>query len=283
MSAIVEQAFEATRLAQDADGNPTREELVYIVRNAEDESTALSAVLNVVPESRHNDRRFVLSNLEIDERLAEDAWRVNVTYELEGNNDGSDNDEDPYEYTFDTGSGTKHVVVADLHIDDFAVNGKTALDFNGAIGVDSDGNVGGVDIVMPQPGFTETVNIKKKWFTAAYKRRLIEMTGTVNAKSFRGFSAGEVLFTGASAQRNGSMYRVTFRFSVSKNTDKNFSVSGIKIGMKDGWDYLWFSYVDVEQKGGGGNVVAIVRRPVAAHVERVYRREDFKKLKIPTE
>lgn len=281
MAAIVEQSFEATRLAQDADGDPTREELVYIVRNADDEASALKAVLETAPEKRQNEK-LVLSDMEIDERIAEDAWRVNVTYEP-SNKDKDDGGDDPYEYTFETGGGTKHVAVADEHIGDFAPEGGVALDFDGAIGVDSDGNVGGVDIVMPQPGFTETVNIKKKRFTPRYKRTLIEMTGTVNNAAFRGFKAGEVLFTGASAQRSNGMWRVTFRFSVSKNTDKDFAVGDIVIGVKEGWDYLWFSYVDVEQKDDDGDVVAVVRRPVSAHVERVYRRENFEKLKIPKE
>lgn len=282
MAAIVEQSFEATRLSLDADGNPIRENLVYIVRDADDEALALKAVLANVSENRQ-DKKLVLSDVEIDERISDKAWRVNVTYEAENKNDDDGNDEDPYEYTFDTGSGIKHVAVADKHIGDFAEKDETALDFDGAIGVDSDGNVGGVDIVMPQPGFTETVSIKKKKFTSAYKRRLIELSGTVNDRTFRGFAAGEVLFLGASAARNGGLWRVTFRFSVSKNTDKDFKVGNIEIGVKQGWDYLWFSYVDVEQTNEKDDVVAVVRRPIAAHIERVYRRENFSRLRIPKE
>ena len=278
----VQQAFESTRLATDADGAPTSEELVYVVRGAHEEADAIAAVLREAPKKRH-DKALSLTDVRIDERVAEDAWRVNVVYAAAVGEDDDGDGEDPFEYTFDTGGGTRRVCVADEHLGDFAPAGETALDFDGAIGVDSDGNVGGVELVMPQPGFTESVNVEKRRFTPKYKRTLIEMTGTVNDAKFRGFAAGEVLFDGASAQRSGGMWRVTFRFSVSKNTGDDFKVGDIVIGKKEGWDYLWFSYVDAEQKDEQGKVVAVVRRPVAAHLERVYPRADFRRLKIPKE
>ena len=50
----VQQAFESTRLATDADGAPTSEELVYVVRGAHEEADAIAAVLREAPKKRHD-------------------------------------------------------------------------------------------------------------------------------------------------------------------------------------------------------------------------------------
>lgn len=285
MATTVQRSYEADRVETDKDGEITARELLYLVFEAADEDAAVSAVMAEAPEKDGDGLKR--RGATVEDRLAPDAWKVRVAYAPSGGDD-EDDDEDPNGYTFDTGSGTMHRAVALSHIGDYAPEDGTVLDFDGAIGVDADGNVGGVDVVMPQPGFTETVDISKKHFKARYKRRLIAMTGKVNEKKFRGYAPGEVRFDGASASRNGGNWRVTFRFSVSPNAEK-IEVGDIVIEgtaqkpAKEGWDYLWFSYADAETKDEAGNVVAVVRRPVCAHIERVYERGDFSQLDIPKE
>ena len=95
----------------------------------------------------------------------------------------------------------------------------TAPDFGGAIGVDNDGNVNGVDITMPVMHFSETHFFKASCVTTTFKKRLAGLTGTINKSAFRGFQAGEVLFLGAAGTRRGTdsedEWEITYRFAVS--------------------------------------------------------------------
>ncbi len=129
---------------------------------------------------------------------------------------------------------------------------------------------------MPVYNFSETHYIAAENVTQAYKAILFALTGRLNAASFRGFAAGEVLFLGASGSKRGEEdWEITFRFAASPN------VSGLSVGnitgiAKRGWDYLWVRYVDVEDTAAK----AIVKRPVAAYVERVYYDGDYSALGI---
>lgn len=49
---------------------------------------------------------------------------------------------------------------------------------------------------------------------------------------------------------------------------------GLIVTTKDGWDYLWVYYEPVETEDVVG------RQPLAAYVERVYKRTDFRRLGI---
>lgn len=268
MAATVEQAFEGARRAADDEGDPISEERVYLVFDAEDEAEAVAAVAGEAPETVDEMPR---TGIDIDSRLGPREWRVRVSYAAEPESDEDDAD-DPNGYTFETGGGTRHVSVALEHVATYPAG---AAKFGGAINVDADGGVGGVDVVMPQPGFSETVALKKSQFNAKYKRALIYLTGKVNAAKFRGFQKGEVRFDGASATRvSKKLYQVTYRYSVSENR-RNFECGGIEIGEKYGWDYLWFRYMEAVSVNDSGTPVAIVKKPVSAHVERVYEFADF--------
>ena len=49
---------------------------------------------------------------------------------------------------------------------------------------------------MPVYNFSETHYIAAENVTQAYKATLFALTGRINAAPFRGFAAGEVLFSG---------------------------------------------------------------------------------------
>jgi hypothetical protein len=91
------------------------------------------------------------------------------------------------------------------------------------------------------------------------------LTGTVNAAQFRAFEAGEALFLGAKGQWSGDspFVAVTFDFECRPNQD-DFYVKAIPPFEKKGWEYVWIRY----QPEGG---MDIVRRPMAAYKNRVYR------------
>jgi hypothetical protein len=109
---------------------------------------------------------------------------------------------------------------------------------------------------------------------------LYALTGKVNSTGFwitiRGdryqFAAGECLFLGASADEStaSDFVDITYRFAASPNR------TGITVGditgiSKKGWEYLWVRYADAED----ATAKAIVKKPVAAYVEKVYEVGDF--------
>ena len=283
-SSNVKHLWEKDTVASDANGRCESISRLYLVTDAESEIDVIDAVLDNAPASVDDGDggKLELDGTEIEGRVAMKAWRVRVNYGSGESKENPKNADDPNQYTFDVSLGSTTRYVALEHVDDYAAEDEPELDFDGVIGVDGEGNVNGCEVSFPITSFTETVSVKEKRLTTKVKRKLMLSVGKVNDDSFRGFKAGEVRFDGVSAQRSaGSMWKVTYKFSVSE-TREDFEAGGIMIDKKEGWDYLWFSYVDSEIKDGD-KTVAIARKPVAAHVERVYERMDFADLKIPKE
>ena len=267
----VEEAYSERDETIDAKGNVTEIEIPYFVFNVDDESKALSAV-----RSNHKSvAGMSLESVETVERINDTTWKVKAIYESDedgGGDDGSTNDdEDTTVFAFDTGGGTKHINQS-LKTDGRYPN--TAPDFAGAIGVDTEANVNGVDVTMPVLNFTETHTLNGGRVTTSYKKTLAALTGTVNSGSFRGFSRGEVLFLGASgtkrSKKASAPWEITYRFAVSPN-QAGLQVGDIKVTRKYGWDYLWVRYADKVAEGGKN----VVKKPVAAYVEMVYPEGDF--------
>ena len=83
------------------------------------------------------------------------------------------------------------------------------------------------------------------------------------------------LFLGASGSKRAQVgeeedWEITYRFAGSPN------VTGLSIGpisgiSKKGWEYLWVRYADQEDT----TAKALVKRPIAAYVERVYESGNF--------
>ena len=275
MAAVrVEEAYSERDETIDAKGNVTEIEIPYFVFNVDDESKALSAV-----RSNHKAvSGMTLESVETVERINDTTWKVKAIYEVDedgGGDDGStDDDEDTTVFAFDTGGGTKHINQS-LKTDGRYPN--TAPDFAGAIGVDNEGNVNGVDVTMPVLNFTETHTLNGGRVTTSYKKTLAALTGTVNSGSFRGFSRGEVLFLGASgtkrSKKASAPWEITYRFAVSPN-QAGLQVGDIKVTRKYGWDYLWVRYADKVAENGKN----VVKKPVAAYVEMVYPEGDFGRL-----
>lgn len=76
----------------------------------------------------------------------------------------------------------------------------TAPELQGAVGVTADG-VESMDIAVPVFQFSATHAFSDEPVTTAYKVARFSLTGKTNTGGFRGFSAGEVLFLGASGSR----------------------------------------------------------------------------------
>ena len=271
MAAVrVEEAYSERDETIDAKGNVTEVEIPYLVFNVADESAALAAARPRVKSVAG----MSLESIEVVERINATTWKVKAVYEVDDGGEQPDDDggdEDTTVFAFDTGGGTKHLNQS-LKTDGRYPN--NAPDFAGAIEVDNEGNVNGVDVTMPVLNFTETHTLNGGRVTTSYKKTLAALTGTVNRGSFRGFSRGEVLFLGASgtkrSKKASAPWEITYRFAVSPN-QAGLQVGDIKVTRKYGWDYLWVRYADKVAEGGKN----VVKKPVAAYVEMVYPEGDF--------
>jgi hypothetical protein len=180
-------------------------------------------------------------------------------------------------YSFDTGGGTQHITQSLETRGAYAASGVTAPDFRGAIGVKEDA-VEGVDVAAPVYHFTETHFKPDDEVTLAYRGALFRLTGRTNDAAFKGLDAGECLFLGASGSKRGDGdWEIQFRFAALPNKT-DLAVGDITGIAKKGWDYLWVRYEDAEDAAAR----ALVKKPVAAYVEKVYEEGDFSLLEIGT-
>ena len=270
MATRVEEAYTERDQKVNAKGEVTEIEIPYIVFEAVNEDAALSAARTKAAGVSVKDME--LDEVEVTERVNKDTWKVKAIWKREdGGEDDDDDEEETSSFAFDTGGGTMH---RNQSLKTVSKVPNDAPDFNGAIEVDNEGNVNGVDVTMPVLNFTETHTMNGSRVTTSYKKSVAALTGTVNRSGFRGFSAGEVLFLGASGtkrgKKNDSPWEITFRFAVSPN-QSSLQVGKLKVSNKRGWDYLWVRYADKVAE----NKKNVIKEPVAAYVEQVYPEGDF--------
>lgn len=178
--------------------------------------------------------------------------------------------------SFSTSGGTQHITQSRETIRQYTFTEHDPPDYQGAIGVGTD-TVEGCDIHVPVFNFTETHKIAVGLVTPSYERILMELTATTNIEPFKGYEIGEVLFMGADGSLRGvEYYEITYKFSVLKNRDDIRIATIPDLLEKRGWEYLWIRYADRVDDGAR----ALVRRPVAAYVERVYEEGDHSLLGI---
>ena len=270
MATRVEEAFTEREQKVNAKGEVIEIEIPYIVFEAADEDAALLAARSKA--LGHAVADMELDEVEVSERVNKDTWKVKAIWKREDEEDDDDDgEEEEPSFAFDTGGGTMHL---NQSIRTVSKVPNDAPDFNGAIEVDNEGNVNGVDVTMPVLNFTETHVMNASRVTTSYKKSVAAITGTVNRSGFRGFSAGEVLFLGASGtkrgKKNDSPWEITFRFAVSPN-QSSLQVGKLKVSQKRGWDYLWVRYADKVSD----NRKNVIKEPIAAYVEQVYPEGDF--------
>jgi hypothetical protein len=220
--------------------------------------------------------------------LGDDAWQVQINYVKEGADDDSQTEPLKRSRSFDTSGGSQHITQASGGTANGGIAtsnperryGQNAPDMKGAIGVDGD-SVNGVDIVVPALTWTETYDVPHSYVTSNYIRSVAALTGSVNNGTFRGFSAGEVLFLGASGsqewddEKGNGPWSLSFKFVASPN------VTGQQIGditgiEKKGHEYLWVRYEDAVDSN------TLVKKPKHVYVNKVYRDGSFSGLGIGT-
>lgn len=148
-------------------------------------------------------------------------------------------------------------------------------DFEEAINV-SGMQVEGIDKVAPGMRYSETWVFNSLFaFNCEYLGNVFRLTGTTNSSPFRCFDPGEALFLGARCQWQGDQpfCSITFDFDCRPNVDK-FYVKSLPEFEKKGWEYVWILYQDET------NNDALIRRPVAAYLNKIYEDEDWTPLRI---
>lgn len=152
----------------------------------------------------------------------------------------------------------------------------TAPNFQGSIDVNDDNEVQGVDIVIP----ALKLSCRKRWINGAstyrhdtfqqYIRQLAAATGNTNSAGWQGYSAGELLFLGATGEFvDGKDNEIEYHFAASANV-ASYNIGSIAVANKRGHDYVWVRYshnVDANNMR--------FRQPKWAYVERVYGETNF--------
>jgi len=251
----------------------------YQVRGTASDVDAKNAMLGEAPSSY----QYLTRQASQIEPVVMDAnnpdaciWSGTVRY-ARSSQDSEPPDTGDSAFSFDTGGGTQHITQSISTVNKYAPAGKTAPDFKGAVGVTHD-SVEGVDITVPVYNFSETHYLADGVVTGGYKSTLRSLTGRVNNASFKGFAAGEVLFLGASGSKRGDEdWEISFRFAASENRT-GLTVGDIGGIDKKGWEYMWVRYADAEDSAAK----AIVKKPVAVYIEKVYEEGDFSGLGIGT-
>jgi hypothetical protein len=184
--------------------------------------------------------------------------------------------------TFSTTGGTARITTSLETVSSYkqAGDANPIPDFGQSIGVTREGDVQGVDIVVPALKLQISYRQPYATITDAYVRTLELMTGTVNNASWKGRAAGEVLFMGADGVQGTAVDpELTYQFLRLPN------ISGQTIGdivnvAKKGHEYLWVIFED--RIPGGGAAPFIPKKPKYVKVERVYPTTDFSALGIGT-
>lgn len=207
------------------------------------------------------------------QEIALRTWEATVAYGPQSTTGGGNADPElDLSRSFSVQGQTVHITQALAHIDSSARSGKQATDHKGTIGLDSEGNIAGADIIVPQFTMQNTRYFPETVVKSGFIKTLSTYVACVNSSPFRSFAAGEVLFTGLSGAFNQTtrLWALTYQFACEPN------VTGLTFGDveaidKQGHDYLWLEYLDKHDSSS-----KFTRKiPIQANVERVYRRADL--------
>lgn len=196
-------------------------------------------------------------------------------------------------FSFDTTGGTAHINQSLETVGHFGNGGAfTPADadgvFGGAINVDGDGTVRGLDVPTPKFKFTVRTIVASGSMTVSYIRTIYELTGSTNdaavAISVFGtdidFAEQEVLFLGGRGSKSTSGdWNVDFDFEAMEPFGPE-DVGPITAVAAKGTQYRWAYMVQKTREAttGGEKVLATV--PKFIMVERVFPLKDFTDLGV---
>jgi hypothetical protein len=274
MAATITERVKRKRSIEDSsreyiicDRNPTTH-----VYNPLDETNALIALLAFAPASIGG-FPLIHSKCEVEE-VAENIfigtahWAFNVQA-------GS------FQISFDISGQTTKVTQSKQTVSKYTKKGYPQHDFQGAINVNEDYSIDGVEIIVPYMSFEVDYSVNPNMIDNAYIATLRDTLGCTNDAPYKGFDTGELLLSKVSGtRRDAENWDLKFGFGVSKNAN-NLSIGTLPTITKAGWDYLWVWYVKTDMKDSTGAVVGTVKTPANAFVERVYDKASYAALGVP--
>jgi len=175
-------------------------------------------------------------------------------------------DVNSFTFSFDTTGATINVKASKEHINTYPGGGNV---HNGAIGVKPDGDVEGVDIIIPALKMTYTFKHPAGVITEAYAKQLAAATGQTNLNPFRSYDVGELLFAGATGSDGSEAdAECGYQFIASQNAT-GLTLGSISSIAKQGHCVAWVEFKDNVSSGKPA------RQPQYVHIERVYDSIDF--------
>ena len=253
-------------------------EINYLVTGVTTKSAALSAVAAGAPSSYGG---LPLSEVRFNGYSGEDTLEAVAVY-ASSSNSGDDGgyDEETPTMSFDCGGGTKHVTYCGgSQSRRFGtLDAGNAIGWNGKVGDACE--IAGVDVPTAQFRLSFTrVMPRASALSVDFMRSTGLMVGKVNDSTFKGWSAGEVMFLGASYTaplKGRQKVIVTYNFAIQPN-ETNVMVAGHDIGDVDGYDYVW-TIPKTEVPPASGGVTAPKLDIEAAYSAPVCSRVSFSSL-----
>jgi hypothetical protein len=196
-----------------------------------------------------------------------DVYFISVTYAKKKKETGS------WSFSFSTTGGTTHIENSGPFGGTIATYKQDPADddpdYNDVIGYVTADRVDGVDKITPTLKFTIHYKHPMGVITIARMKLISQVTGTVNSTAFLGFAPGEILFLGADgSEGTDAETEISYHFEASQNAT-GLAVGGVTVTTKNGHDYAWIRYKDVDSDDNPTRV------PRYVMVERIYTRTNF--------
>jgi hypothetical protein len=253
---------------------------MYVVMGTSNVTTATSAVAGTAPMSYlANDGQTLVRQEFTPKVTGPDCFEVAVRYGTEDSRKSREVPEaEDWQFSFDT-TGGSHKITQSLETLERteADTADPAPDLSNAIGWDGK-QVQGVEIVVPKLEFSITAYYAPASVNTSFMKTLARNTGRTNENAWLGFAAGEVLYMGSTGDGDVPLVSgarskpipIVHNFAASENVT-NLTVGAMTVASKNGFDYLWVRYKQVDSADGTN----IIPNPAHAYVERVYEKTDF--------
>lgn len=273
--------------------NPPTLEKLHVISGVEDEDRVLATARLLLPPYYDSSIGRLWRQNIVSRRVGFKLYHLDVPY--------GRFQTQTLEYTFSgtTQGGTINQRCGE-HIADYYASATVTPNHRGLIGVGKEGNVEGVDVIIPTIDLQVDIKYPVGHVTIEWVRQVAGITGRMNLLKFLSFQPGEVLYKGMTF-RDGTHIEteVSHHFGVSFN-QTDIKIAGIdgnirRLGNdgaviiggtvipdtngetyptttvgKYGWDVGWIEY-----EGDPNATTAGQYKPRAFHVERVYQAATF--------
>ena len=287
MARIRERPKQEVTLAFNAPGSKRE----YAISEATTRDEALILVNNTAPtiDTVAGVSRFI-EKIELKE-FGGGCWDAIVTYVRMPNST---------EFTFNIGAGSikattslETIAAYSCIVDENNLDPPEPPGFNKGIGFNGSG-FDGVDVEQGRTDFEISKKFQFSTLTAGYVQNLMDMAQTVNDDDFSLYwyirratileSFQEMTFPRGSLRFRGSRIKqdsddhldISFSFAYSRNTtaEDELTIGGSGAIEVEGHQYLWVYFKERLTDS------ALIKKPIAVYVERVYKYADFNDLEL---